>query len=602
MFCVSSVATLIKYYELFKLQQADAIRPLKIATIFSYVANEEDPEVNGLISGLIPEESPDLPTGACINQSSRDKLDEFIADYNALFGTKYSTKDSQTFYNYYQDIAKRVRSGQIDILLVVNMFLTRFDSPRLNTMYVDKNLKFHGLIQAFSRTNRNLNEKKSQGNIVCFRNLKAATDEAIALFSNKDAKETVLVEPYEDYVKAFNKAIEELQAIAPTVQSVDNLPSEKEQLAFVIRFRELLRVKNILTTFADFDEADLSLPAQTFEDYKSKYLDVYDKGERGQGKEKTSILEDMDFELSLIHRDEINVAYILNLLMALSKMAPEDRAKRQKEIVDIVAGEMQLRSKKLLIQTFIDENLPNIKPTDNVIAAFESFWSDNKQKAFSALCEEEQILPEQLEKLLNDYTFANRLPREQEIVSALSFKPKILQRKSIIERVGDKIKAFIDTFIEGMGGECLNVMKNDRDIVKALASEIAKKITRKTIFELQRMPYDSPLSGDFSGLTTVWDEICVQVQKEMSHYWDSYDLTVRSLIDYDVSELKPFEQLALWFQTEACWEWECEKQDEKELPPVFDSEIVDYLLAEYIYSEAMEWRNAKIKKYLDRSY
>jgi len=172
----------------------------------------------------------------------------------------------------------------------------------------------------------------------------------------------------------------------------------------------------------------------------------------GKGKEKTSILEDVDFELSLIHRDEINVDYILNLLMTLSKMAPEDRAKRQKEIVDIAAGEMQLRSKKLLIQTFIDENLPNIKPTDNVITVFESFWSDNKQQAFSALCEEEQIVPEQLEKLLNDYTFANRLPREQEILSALSFKPKILQRRSIIERVGAKIKAFIDTFIEGMGG------------------------------------------------------------------------------------------------------------------------------------------------------
>ncbi|MDI1293445.1 MAG: type I restriction endonuclease subunit R [Methylobacter sp.] len=452
MFCVSSVATLIKYYELFKLQQADATRPLKIATIFSYAANEEDPEANGLINGLIPEESPDLPTGARINQSSRDKLDEFIADYNALFGTQYSTKDSQTFYNYYQDIAKRVRSGQIDILLVVNMFLTGFDSPRLNTMYVDKNLKFHGLIQAFSRTNRNLNEKKSQGNIVCFRNLKAATDEAIALFSNKDAKETVLVEPYEDYVKAFNKAVEELQAIAPTVQSVDDLPSEKEQLAFVIRFRELLRVKNILTTFADFDEADLSLPAQTFEDYKSKYLDVHDKVKNDQGKEKTSILDDVDFELSLIHRDEINVAYILNLLMTLGKLPPEERAKRQKEIVDMVAGDVQLRSKKLLIQTFIDENLPNIKPTDNVIAEFESFWEENRQKAFNALCEEEQIVPEQLDKLLNDYTFANRLPREQEIVSALSFKPKILQRKSIVARVADKIQAFINTYIEGMGG------------------------------------------------------------------------------------------------------------------------------------------------------
>ncbi|MDO9168321.1 MAG: type I restriction endonuclease subunit R [Methylobacter sp.] len=452
MFCVSSVATLIQYYEQFKLKQADVIRPLKIATIFSYAANEEDPEANGLISGLIPEESPDLPTGARTNQSSRDKLDEFIADYNALFGTKYSTNDSQSFYNYYQDIAKRVRAGEIDILLVVNMFLTGFDSPRLNTMYVDKNLKFHGLIQAFSRTNRNLGEKKSQGNIVCFRNLKAATDEAIALFSNKNAKETVLVEPYEDYVKAFNKATEELLAIAPTVQSVDDLLSEKEQLLFVTRFRELLRVKNILTTFADFDEADLSLPAQTFEDYKSKYLDVHDNVKNDQGKEKTSILYDVDFELSLIHRDEINVAYILNLLMTLGKLPPEERAKRQKEIVDMMAGDVQLRSKKLLIQTFIDENLPNIKPTDNVIAEFESFWAENRQKAFNALCEEEQIVPEQLDKLLNDYTFANRLPREQEIVSALSFKPKILQRKSIVERVADKIQVFINTFIEGMGG------------------------------------------------------------------------------------------------------------------------------------------------------
>ncbi len=452
MFCVSSVATLIKYYELFKLKQADATRPLKVATIFSYAANEEDPGANGLINGLIPEESPDVPTGAKINQSSRDKLDEFIADYNAQFGTKYTTNDSQSFYNYYQDIAKRVRAGEIDILLVVNMFLTGFDSPRLNTMYVDKNLKFHGLIQAFSRTNRNLNEKKSHGNIICFRNLKAATDEAIALFSNKNAKETVLVEPYEDYVTAFNKATEELLAIAPTVQSVDDLPSEKEQLAFVTKFRELLRVKNILTTFSDFDEVDLNLPAQTFEDYKSKYLDVHDKVKRDQGKEKTSVLEEVDFELSLIHRDEINVAYILNLLMTLNKLPPEEREKRQKEIVEMVAGEVQLRSKKILIQAFIDENLPNIKPNGNVIAEFESFWAENKQQAFNTLCAEEQIVPEQLEKLLNDYTFANRLPREQEIVSALSFKPKILQRKSIIERVADKIQAFISTFIEGMGG------------------------------------------------------------------------------------------------------------------------------------------------------
>jgi len=452
MFCVSNVDTLIKYYELFKLKQADVARPLKIATIFSYAANEEDPDANSVNSGAIPEESLEVPTGTRINQTRRDKLDEYIADYNALFGTKCSTKDSKLFENYYKDIAKRVRKGEIDILLVVNMFLTGFDSPRLNTLYVDKNLKFHGLIQAFSRTNRTVGEKKSQGNIVCFRNLKDATDEAIALFSNKNAKETVLVEPYEDYVKTFNEAVEALLAIAPTVQSVDDLPSEIEQREFVIRFRKLLQVKNILTTFADFDEADLSLSEQTFDEYKSKYLDMHDKVKNDQGKEKASILEDVDFELSLIHRDEINVAYILNLLMTLGKLPPEERGKRQKEIVDLVAGDVQLRSKKSLIQAFIDKNLPNIKATDDVTAAFESFWSESKQQAFHALCEEERIVPEQLEKLLNNYVFANRLPRDQEIVDALSVKLKIRERDPVTKRVAEKIQVFINTFIEGMGG------------------------------------------------------------------------------------------------------------------------------------------------------
>ncbi|MER0216912.1 MAG: type I restriction endonuclease subunit R [Nitrosomonas sp.] len=448
MFCVSSINALIHYYELFKQKQAQTARPLKIATIFSYAANEENP----LANGLIPEESPDVPSGAKINQSSRDKLDEFIGDYNALFGTKYSTNDNQSFYNYYQDIAKRVRNGEIDILLVVNMFLTGFDSPRLNTLYVDKNLKYHGLVQAFSRTNRILNEKKSHGDIVCFRNLKAATDEAIALFSNKNAKETVLLEPYETYVQQFNQATEALLAIEPTVASVDTLPDENAELAFVTKFRELLRIKNILTTFADFEATDLALEAQQFEDYKSKYLDIHDKVKKRNDTEKVSILEDVDFELSLIHRDEINVAYILNLLVSLNKLNPEEAKKRQREIIDLVAGEVQLRSKRALIEAFIEENLPKLKPSDNVIQAFESYWTDSKKEAFSELCKAENINPQELEKLLNHYAFANRLPREQEIVDSLNFKPKILERKPIIERVGDKIKSFIDTFIEGMGG------------------------------------------------------------------------------------------------------------------------------------------------------
>ena len=450
MFCVSSVETLIKYYELFKKKQQDAAKPLKIATIFSYAANEEDPNANGLTNGLIPEENP-IPEGK-INPYSRDKLDEFIADYNNMFGTKYSTSDSQSFYNYYQDIAKRVRQGEVDILLVVNMFLTGFDSPRLNTLYVDKNLKFHGLVQAFSRTNRILNDKKSQGNIICFRNLKEATDEAIALFSNKNAKETVLLEPYEDYVTQFNEATEALLAIAPTVASVDALPDENAELLFVTRFRELLRIKNILTSFSDFSAEDLDLPEQAFEDYKSKYLDVHDKVKKQSEGNVISVLEDVDFELSLIHRDEINVAYILNLLVSLNKLDPVEAKKRQKEIIDLVAGEVQLRSKRELIERFIDSNLPKLNSTANVIAEFESYWSEHKKKAFEQLCVDENIDPTKFEKVLQTYAFANRLPRDQEIVESFTFKPKILERKTILERVSAKIQDFITTFIDGMGG------------------------------------------------------------------------------------------------------------------------------------------------------
>ncbi len=450
MFCVSSVDTLIKYYDLFKKKQEGSKKPLKIATIYSYAANEEDPNANGLTSGLIPEESPTLD--GKINPYSRDKLDEFIEDYNDMFGTRYSTKDSQSFYNYYQDIAKRVRQGEIDILLVVNMFLTGFDSPRLNTLYVDKNLKYHGLIQAFSRTNRILNEKKSQGNIICFRNLKGSTDEAIALFSNKDAKETVLLEPYEDYVVAFNKVTDELLGIAPTVGSVDQLPDENAELAFVTKFRELLRIKNIITSFSDYKDADLSLSAQTFEDYKSKYLDIHDKVKKHQEQEKVSVLEEVDFELSLIHRDEINVAYILNLLVSLNKLAPDEAKKRHKEIIDLMAGEIQLRSKKELIEKFIEENLPKLNPNDNVILEFELFWTKHKIKAFQDMCAEEKIVPEQLEKLINNYMFANKFPRNQEIKRALSFEPKVLESKGILERIAEKLRGFIVTYIEGMGG------------------------------------------------------------------------------------------------------------------------------------------------------
>lgn len=263
-------------------------------------------------------------------QHTRDELEDFIIQYNKQFGTNFTSRDNQSYYNYYNDIAKRVKHRQIDLLVVVNMFLTGFDSKHLNTLYVDKNLRYHGLIQAYSRTNRVLNEVKSQGNIVCFRNLKEATDEAITLFSNKNAKDEIIMQPYEEYVAKFNQAFDALLQIAPTVDSVNDLANEEEELAFIQAFRELMRLKNVLTTFTEFEFADLTMNQQSFEDYKSKYLDLYDKAKSHNQKEKVSILEDIDFELELIHRDEINVAYILKLLAKLKDATPEEQEKQKK--------------------------------------------------------------------------------------------------------------------------------------------------------------------------------------------------------------------------------------------------------------------------------
>lgn len=249
MFCVGSVDMLITYYKLFKekqaaLQAADAnYKPLKIATIFTYAANEADKSDKEAVNGLLDEEDISLPQGAKVDTSGRDHLDSFIKDYNELYGASYSANDSKSFYNYYKNIAQRTKEKGIDILLVVNMFLTGFDSPALNTLYVDKNLRFHGLVQAFSRTNRILNEKKSHGNIVCFRNLKKATDDAIALFSNKDASSTVLVKPFDEYFGDYQDAVDRLLTLTPTVESVDDLPDEEAQLAFVTAFRDVMRLK-----------------------------------------------------------------------------------------------------------------------------------------------------------------------------------------------------------------------------------------------------------------------------------------------------------------------------------------------------------------------
>lgn len=447
-FCVQNVKTLIKYYELFQAKKEAGEHDLKVATIFSYQANQLDEDAQGFIPDEDYDDFAGEPSSQYDTKHTRDKLEEFISDYNGMFTTNYSTNE---FYSYYKDIGKRVKNKQVDVLLVVNMFLTGFDSKLLNTIYVDKNLRYHGLIQAYSRTNRILDEVKSQGNIVAFRNLKEPTDEAITLFSNKEAIEEIIVQPYEDYIERFDEAVERVKAIAPTFDSVNNLVSEAEELEFVKAFRELMRVKNVLGTFTEFSFEDLAMDEQTFENYKSKYLDLYDTIKSESQKEKVSILNDIDFELELIRRDEINVTYILTLLAKLHDSEPTAQDEQRKAISDILASETQLRSKKELIERFIAENLPLITDSELVADEFESFWTIEKKKAILKLAKEENLDYQKLVDLVSNYLFTNKEPLRDAIIAVMNERPSLRDRATSSERIFGKIKGFVETFIDGMG-------------------------------------------------------------------------------------------------------------------------------------------------------
>jgi len=450
MFCVGSTDMLVDYYDILQRKKETGEHNLKIATIFSYVANEEDADANGYIPEEISvvEETPALYG---LNVHKRDKLESYIGHYNEMFGSNFSTKDSQSFYNYYNDISKKVKERKIDILLVVNMFLTGFDSPSLNTLYVDKNLKYHGLIQAYSRTNRIINEQKSQGNIVVFRNLKKVTDQAITLFSNKEAIDVIIMKPYEEYTQKFNEAFINLLKITPTVNSVNELVSEEDELEFIKAFRELMRLKNTMTTFANFDWEDLAMQEQLFNDYRSKYLDLWQKTKHDNAKEKVSILDDVDFELELIHRDEINVTYILKLLASLKDVKKEEQEAKKKEVVDLLTGEANLRSKRELIEKFIEDNLPTIDDSETIPQEFDKFWLEEQQKAFEVFVKEENLSSEKTQKLIEDYLYAEREPLRDELLDLIEgTKPNVLKRKSIGDRILKKVVNFVETFINGM--------------------------------------------------------------------------------------------------------------------------------------------------------
>ncbi len=411
-FAVSNIPVLKKYYDIFKNKDHD----LKIATIFSYNDNEEIKD----------------------DKHSKEKLDDYISDYNELFGTNYST---ETFDQYYVDVAKKSKNKQIDILLVVNMFLTGFDNKYLNTLYVDKNLKYHGLVQAYSRTNRLLGEKKKQGNIVCFRNLKEETDEAIALYSDKNASEIVLMKPYEEYVGDFNSILVQLMEMAPEVQDVDDFESEIEDKEFVLIFRELLRLITRLSVFTEFSFDHLDIEEQKFEDYKSKYLDLHDKKE---GAEKTSVLDDVDFEIELIRRDDINVAYILNLLKDLDSSSPEF-VKDKEFILDTMEGSPELRSKMDLIEQFIEQNILKINNKEDIEGNFDIFLEKEKSKAIGDLIENEKLKETVTKGIISEYEFSGKI-RNDLIKESFSEKMGLRERRSKLQIIKNHIMDLVDKF------------------------------------------------------------------------------------------------------------------------------------------------------------
>ena len=395
MFTVASIPMAKAYYNEFKRQQADLpeAQRLKIATIYSYSANEED------IDGILAEENPESTTQ--LDQQSRDFLEGAIKDYNQMFSTNYDTSGDK-FQNYYKDLSLRMKNKQVDLLIVVNMFLTGFDATTLNTLFVDKNLKQHGLIQAFSRTNRILNSVKVFGNIVCFRDLQQATDDAIALFGDKDASSIVVLKDFWSYYNGYDnkdgkhcygysELVGQLKSEFPEDQPIIGEDAERR---FVMLFGSLLKSINILSTFDQFDGRE-ELSDRQMQDYQSHYLDLRDKWRRRKTGEKENINDDLIFETELIRQVEINIDYILLLVQKY-----HDSNCTDKEILvnisKAIGSSLQLRSKKELIENFIS----SVNADTDVDQGWREYVQRRKAEELQEIIESEHLKPEETEKFI----------------------------------------------------------------------------------------------------------------------------------------------------------------------------------------------------------
>ena len=446
-FAVSSIEVAKKYYAEFQRQQkeADELSKLKVAIIYSFGANEDDVEFDG-----IEDENSESTDG--LDSSSRDFLDSAISDYNNMFGTSYDTSTDK-FQSYYKDVSLRMKNREIDLLIVVNMFLTGFDATTLNTLWVDKNLKQHGLLQAFSRTNRILNSIKVCGNIVAFRDLEKETNEALALFGNKDAKGVVLLRSFGDYYNGYDdgtkqvKGYEEL--IAELVQKYpigERILGEEDQKAFIKLYGSVLKLTNILSVFDEFPGLEI-LSSRNTQDYHSMYIDLYHSFRSGVESEKVNVNDDVVFEIELIKQVEINIDYILDLVKKYYESNQEDK----EILIDInkaIDSSIELRNKKDLIEQFVN----SLNIGSEVDDDWEMFISKKKVQELKVIINDEKLNMgltfDYIESAFRDGIVQSSGTAIAKILPPVSRFSDDGSRTEIRERVIDKLTAFFNRFFD----------------------------------------------------------------------------------------------------------------------------------------------------------
>ncbi len=435
LFATASIEAARRYYAEFRAQQESLpeAQRLKVGLIYSFAANEEDAD------GLLGEE--EFETGG-LDQGARDFLDAAIRDYNALFKTNFDT-GSEKFQNYYKDLSQRLRNRELDIVIVVNMFLTGFDATTLNTLWVDKNLRAHGLIQAYSRTNRILNSVKTYGNIVCFRDLEQETNDALALFGNRDAKGIVLLRPYTEYYGEYEKRIQELRKRFPLGQPITGSQPQKD---FIHLFGAILRLKNILVSFDDFAGNEI-LSERDFQDYQSLYLDLYAEFRGAAKADREAINDDVVFEIELVKQVEINVDYILMLVeQYLKSKRPEKGREIKARIERSVSASPTLRNKKDLIEEFIES--VNAKTT--VDAQWQAFVERRRQEELNRIIQEEKLDAQATRAFIENAFRDGGIPANgTAITKILPPAPRFSKdnpHAALKQRVLEKLLAFFERF------------------------------------------------------------------------------------------------------------------------------------------------------------